>query len=137
MTGFLIALLLSAAVLHLVWAMGINWPIRDEAGLAKAVVGTKGISKMPPRWASALVVFALSCAAFFVAALVGAFVTPIPDVLIRTAAWLLVAVFTLRGLASYLPVWRRQMEPEFDRLNTRFYGPLCLLMGTLTVLHLL
>jgi len=35
--------LIVIAAAHLLWALGIWWPIKDEAALARAVVGSKGI----------------------------------------------------------------------------------------------
>jgi hypothetical protein len=59
-----IALLASAgliiiAAVHLLWALGIWWPIKDETALARAVVGSKGIKKMPRATSCSLVVVAL------------------------------------------------------------------------------
>ncbi|WP_424944428.1 DUF3995 domain-containing protein [Aliiroseovarius crassostreae] len=136
MTVALLILLAGAAAIHLVWAAGLNWPIRDEAQLAKAVVGAQGITKMPPRWASALVALALGLAMVLIAAQAGWLGLPLGPKLMQIAIFLMVAVFALRGLAGYLPVWRQRMEPRFDRLNARFYSPLCLLIATLTVLQI-
>ncbi|MGR3466460.1 MAG: hypothetical protein ACU0CI_01160, partial [Shimia sp.] len=45
------ATLLLIAALHALWALRIWWPIREEAALARAVVGTEGITRMPgPAW---------------------------------------------------------------------------------------
>ena len=41
------AALIVIAAVHLLWALGFWWPIKDEAALARAVVGTKGIDRMP------------------------------------------------------------------------------------------
>ena len=136
MTGLLIALLSAIAVLHLIWALGVNWPIRDEIALAKAVVGAKGMTRMPPRWASALVACALFGATLLVAMLANLMPVSLPSGLTTVAGWGMVGVFALRGGASYLPVWRRHQEACFDRLNRILYGPLCLLIAVLTVAHI-
>lgn len=136
MTVVLIVLLTGAAAIHLVWAVGIHWPIRDEAQLAKAVVGTPGIARMPPRWASALVVLALLIATLLTAAQAGWLTLPVPPGLIQIMIILMVLVFALRGMVGYLPVWRQRMEPRFDQLNARFYSPLCLIIALLAALHL-
>ncbi|MBT2131387.1 DUF3995 domain-containing protein [Aliiroseovarius lamellibrachiae] len=129
MTVLIVLALLGAAAVHLIWALGLNWPIRDEALLAKAVVGAKGITRMPPRWASFLVFLALLVAVALVSAQANWIKTPIPDAVLNVGCWGMILVFTLRGLAGYLPVWRRQIEPRFDHLNLRFYSPLCLFIA--------
>ena len=59
----LAVVLAALAVLHGLWAIGVWWPIRDEAALARAVVGRPGITRMPGAVPSALVVVALLWAA--------------------------------------------------------------------------
>ena len=39
--------LIIITAIYLLWALGYWWPIKDETALARAVVGTKGITKMP------------------------------------------------------------------------------------------
>ncbi len=129
MTFLVVVALLGAAAVHLIWALGLNWPIRDEARLAKAAVGAKGITQMPPRWASFLVFFALLMAVALVSAKTNWINAPVPDTVLNMACWGMILVFALRGLAGYLPVWRRQMEPRFDHLNLRYYSPLCLFIA--------
>lgn len=129
MTLLVVVALLGAAGVHLIWAFGLNWPIRDEALLAKAVVGAKGITRMPPRWASFLVFLALLVAVALVSAKANWVNTPVPDTVFNMAFWGMIGVFALRGLAGYLPKWRRQMEPRFDHLNLRYYNPLCLFIA--------
>lgn len=51
------------AALHLPSALGDWGPVRDEAGLARAVVGARDIARMPGAMATALVVVALLFAA--------------------------------------------------------------------------
>ena len=116
------ALLFVPAALHLLWAIGAWVPIRDEAALARATVGAPGISKMPGSIPCALVFVALS----FAAALPHLTTFPLRTLLLPAIA----AVFLLRGIAAYLPAWRK-MAPEepFATLDQRYYGPLCLALG--------
>ncbi len=116
------ALLFAPAMLHLLWAIGAWVPIRDEAALARVVVGAPGLTKMPGPIPCALVFVALS----FAAAL--PHLTSFP---LRTPLLLIMAgVFGLRGLAAYLPVWRKLVPEEpFATLDQRLYGPLCLVLS--------
>lgn len=116
------ALLFVPAALHLLWAIGAWVPIRDEAALARATVGAPGISKMPGPIPCALVFVALS----FAAALPHLTTFPLRTLLLPAIA----AVFLLRGIATYLPAWRKLVPEEpFATLDQRYYGPLCLVLG--------
>jgi hypothetical protein len=57
------AILIVIAAVHLLWALGYWWPIRDEAALSRAVVGTKEITKIQGAVACSLVIVALLFAA--------------------------------------------------------------------------
>lgn len=132
MIGFPIILsvtLFLIAALHVAWGAGVNWPLRDEARLAKLVVGARGISRMPPGWAAMSVAVALIIAALLVLGLGGLIKLPLPAQTLLGLGWVMVAVFILRGLAGYLPAWQRMLEPDFVRLNVLCYSPLCLLIG--------
>ncbi len=114
--------LTTAALLHLAWAIGYWTPIRDEALLAKAVVGTHGITEMPGPVSCALVALALA----FTAVLPHRADFPLHDLLMPA----ITAVFLLRGLAAYTPAWRRLAPEEpFATLDRRYYAPLCLMLG--------
>jgi uncharacterized membrane protein YqaE (UPF0057 family) len=116
------ALLFVPAALHLLWAIGAWVPIRDEAALARATVGAPGITKMPGPIPCALVFVALS----FAAALPHLTTFPLRSLLLPAIA----AVFLLRGIAAYLPAWRKLVPEEpFATLDQRYYGPLCLVLG--------
>ena len=123
MTALLLTGVLGAlALLHLAWAVGFWWPIRDEAALARATVGTRDVTKMPGPLPCALVAVALG----FVASLPH---TPgFPGQRLWMAAAAL--IFAARGLAAYAPVWRRMVPQQpFATLDRQIYGPLCLALG--------
>ena len=121
----LAAALLAAAALHLLWAIGYWWPIRDEAALARAVVGVRGVARMPGAAACSAVAVALLFAAMWARALgrVGHWVV--------TAVGLALAAGILRpGAATYVGLIRRLAPEEpFATLDRRWYAPLCLAFG--------
>ncbi|MGR3466856.1 MAG: DUF3995 domain-containing protein, partial [Shimia sp.] len=104
------------------WALRIWWPIREEAALARAVVGTEGITRMPgPAWTWPVV-----------AALIAAAAWPYlpPSALKDLGLAALILVFIGRGLVAYTPFWERLAPEEPFRSNDRiFYAPLCLGIG--------
>lgn len=116
-----IALLIPAAF-HLLWAIGYWTPIKDEIALARATVGAKGITRMPPAIPCAVVAMAL----LFAAILPHIPAFPLHSLLMSGAA----AVFLMRGLMAYTPYWRAQFcEEPFATLDRRFYSPLILAIG--------
>ncbi|KAE9631071.1 DUF3995 domain-containing protein [Parasedimentitalea maritima] len=127
-----VLLLLAIALVHLLWALGSSWPVGDEKTLARTVVGSKDIQKMPPRLASLGVAIVLTAAAHIVLASGGL----MPGILLpRMYQILLVAmilVFSARGLVAYMSFWRELVpEQPFARLDQRIYAPLCLLIAAL------
>jgi len=114
--------LIVIASIHLLWALGYWWPIKDEAALARAVVGTKGITKMPGAAATSLVVVALLFAAAW---------PWFPDGSLKSFGLLAIAfVFQVRAVLTYAPFWKRNSpEQPFRRLDETYYGPLCIAFG--------
>ena len=114
--------LIVPAALHLLWAIGYWTPIKDEAALARATVGAKGITRMPPAVPCALVAMAL----LFAAILPHIPTFPLHSLLMSCAA----AVFLLRGAVAYTPLWRNTFcEEPFATLDKRLYSPLILAIG--------
>lgn len=126
----LAGLLGTISLLHLYWALGGVWPGHDTPSLARAVVGSRGIVKMPPVGVTTLVAIALAAAALW--PLMWAALVPysLPQTVIVLGMWLWALLFVTRGLAGYLPIFGTdQMEQPFARLNRRIYSPLCLAIG--------
>ncbi|MCF2905420.1 DUF3995 domain-containing protein [Octadecabacter sp. CECT 8868] len=124
-----LALLASAgliviAAVHLLWALGYWWPIKDETELARAVVGTKGIEKMPNAAACSMVVVALLFAAAW---------PWFPDGALKSLGLLGIAfVFQIRAAVAYAPFWKRNSpEQPFRRLDETYFAPLCIGFGVI------
>ncbi len=119
--------LLALAALHLLWALGIWWPVPDEKALVRAIAGFKGIDTMPSRHASLAVASALAVSAAVAYLLGCAEGVPLP---IAVAGGGCAAVFAARGAAGYTPAWARLTPEEPFRTNDRrYYSPLCLALG--------
>ena len=110
------------AAVHLLWALGYWWPIKDEAELARTVVGSRGIEKMPGAAACSMVVVALLFAAAW---------PWFPDSALKSLGLFAIAVvFQVRAAAAYAPIMKR-LAPEqpFRRLDETYYAPLCIFFG--------
>ncbi|MCF2871873.1 DUF3995 domain-containing protein [Octadecabacter sp. G9-8] len=116
--------LIIIAALHLLWSLGYWWPIKDEAELARTVVGTKGVEKMPGAVACSLVVVALLFAAAW---------PWFPETAIKSLGLFGIAmVFQIRAVLAYAPFWKRATpEQPFRRLDEAYYGPLCIFFGVI------
>lgn len=122
MIPFLTLALVTIAMVHVAWGLRIWIPIREEARLARAVVGAQGVTQMPPP----LLCFGVAGALGLVAVALA--------MLPSTPAWLLLwcaaPVFILRGALAYVPAWRRLTPEEPFATNDRHYfGPLCAAIG--------
>ena len=116
--------LIIIAAIHLLWALGYWWPIKDETALARAVVGTKGITKMPG---------AVACSMVVVALLFGAAWPWLPDMALKSMGLFGIAVvFQIRAAIAYAPFMKR-MSPEqpFRRLDETYYAPLYIVFGVM------
>lgn len=114
--------ILALSLLHLLWAIGFWFPIRDETALARAVVGTPNVRRMPGAIPCAVVAVAL----MFVASL--PFTPAFPGQILFLAG--AAVVFGARGGLAYSRIWRdRLTEQPFADLDRRYYGPLCLAIG--------
>ena len=135
MIAYALSILLSAVLgitglVHLAWAFGSTFPYANEQALARAVVGRRGITRMPPMAASAFVALCLFGASLW-ALLLGRLVeAPVSDWLVAPGGLVLAAVFLMRGVIGILPTFEQALpEQPFLRLNRLFYSPLCLLIG--------
>ncbi|MBO6724989.1 MAG: DUF3995 domain-containing protein [Rhizobiaceae bacterium] len=128
--GLIVAGVLTVlAGIHVYWAAGGTWPGTDEASCARAIAGFRGIDRMPPPAAS-LAVAALLLIAALLALFLASGTNALPAGLMLLAGTGASFVFVARGIAGYLPVWRR-LTPEmpFARNDTRYFSPLCLALG--------
>ena len=116
--------------IHFLWAMGSTWPCKDEVTLAKTVVGTRGVEKMPPRWASMFVAACMVAAGIWALELRGRGPVNLSQVVAFVGGLGLAAAFSMRGILGVFPAFEK-MSPEqpFLRLNRRVYSPLSFLIG--------
>ena len=119
--------LLAVAIAHLLWSVGVMWPIRDERVLARAVVGFPGVERMPPKYLS-FGVFLLALAACIIAFSVADHTSGGPG--LTLLALLGALVFLARGAIGYTQWWKqRTPEEPFRSLDRKNYSPLCLAIG--------
>lgn len=118
----LVIVLSFVALTHGLWGIGYWFPLRDEKDLVKAVVGVKGATRMPGAIPCGLVAASLIVTIF---ALLSD-----PSVISNGILALAAVVFLVRGLLSWVPVWRRAAPQEpFATYDRRLYGPVSFMIG--------
>jgi hypothetical protein len=123
----LFTILTAIAAMHIAWARGLIWPADDEPGLVAMIVGMEGMGRLPPKKFTYIVAGALGGA---VVALLLGFDVVLPGNALGYIGAGFTAVFVLRGIAGYLPPWRRRHPVEpFATLDRIFYSPACILIG--------
>jgi len=123
--------LLAIGGLHVIWATGSSWPMRDRRLLTDTVVGSEGDDPPPP--AACLAVAGLLGAA---AALVDGHPRRLPA-LSRTGAAGVVSVLATRGALGLAGrtdlISPGSVSDRFRRLDRRIYSPLCLTLAALSL----
>jgi TRAP-type C4-dicarboxylate transport system permease large subunit len=131
------AVLAAIAALHAAWGLGSHWPCESEASLVRTVGGTPGATRMYPPSACFTVAALLAGISTWPLFAAGLLPAVWPDWLTRLAGAGIAAIFAARGIAGYVPAWRRLHSAEpFATLDRRVYSPLCFALGAgfLTIL---
>ncbi|QPC88549.1 DUF3995 domain-containing protein [Mesorhizobium sp. NBSH29] len=124
------AILLILTTLHVYWGIGGVWPGTDTRSCAHAVVGFRGVNAMPDAFASFSVAACLGLATLWPLAMIGIVASPFSRTGLAAAAVLIALVFLGRGVAGFMPFWRRLAPVQpFATLDRKYYAPLCLVMG--------
>ena len=123
--------LATLATVHVYWALGGVWPGTDQRSLARAVAGFRDVDMMPSAAACFAVAACLVLATLWSAALAGLFASPFPRAGLVAGGIMLGLLFLVRGIAGYLPAWRRLTPVQpFASNDVRYFSPLCLMLGT-------
>lgn len=124
------AVLAAIAVLHAAWGLGSHWPCASEESLVATAGGTPGAKRMYPSSACFTVAAMLTGVSAWPLFAAGLLPTAWPGWLTLLAGGAIAAVFIARGIAGYVPAWRRLHSAEpFATLDRRVYAPLCFALG--------
>lgn len=118
--------LLAIGAVHLLWAFGSTWPVKDQQTLARTVVGTENIEKMPPRFITACIAIGILSAGVWALSMAD----PLPNETLTMGGLMFTLVFLGRGIIGLTPKWRRLTPEEpFASFDKKVYTPLCLAIG--------
>jgi hypothetical protein len=129
--SFLSVIFISLAAIHIYWGFG------GKSGSA-ASVPTKGNNKpvIKPRAIDCFVVaIALLSFGIFVLIKAGIILLHIPNWLLNNGLWAIAAIFLLRAIGEfkYVGFFKKIKTTPFGQLDTKYYSPLCLVIGGLAI----
>ena len=132
------AVLAAIAVLHAAWGLGSHWPCGSEESLVRTAGGTPGARRMYSPSACFTVAAMLAGVSVWPLFASGLLPAAWPGWLTHLAGAAIATVFVARGIAGYVPAWRRMHSAEpFATLDRRIYAPLCFALGAGFIIILL
>jgi hypothetical protein len=135
--GFiLVAISTVLAAIHFYWGIGGKW------GATGAVPTKRGGEKVlqPGSFDCFVVGLGLLCFGLLVLVKAGILQINLPRWLADYGVWLISAIFILRSVGEfkYVGFFKKIRDTTFGKLDTKYFSPLCLLIGLLgTILSLL
>ena len=128
---FIIFLFISA--IHFYWAFGGKWG--SEAVLpSKDDINTKVLN--PTIIPTLIVAFGLLSFGLFILIVSGHIAFEIPHWLYKYGLWIVAGIFTLRAIGDfkYVGFFKKIKQTKFGKNDTKYYSPLCLTIGILTII---
>lgn len=127
-----IIILVCISVIHFYWSMGGVWGL--DQSLPQSANGQRLFT--PKNMHSAVVAIGMLIAVIFVLIKVKLISIPLPNLILNYGLWLFAAVFMVRAVGDfkYVGFFKRVKQTNFGQLDTKYYSPLCLLVGILMVL---
>jgi len=128
----LFIIFLFLASLHIYWAVGGRW------GWTAAVPTREDNARLfsPGPIATLLVAAGLLLMGLIVLIKGGLIPLALPMLIDRYACWLIAFIFIGRAIGDfrYIGFFKKLTKTEFAKNDTRYYSPLCLIIGILTIL---
>lgn len=130
-TLFLIFLFISS--LHFYWAIGGKWA-------SDAVLPTKDNSDTkvlnPSILPTLIVAFGLLGFGLFILVMSGLIAFYLPQWLHKYGLWIIAGIFILRAIGdfNYVGFFKKIKLTKFGKNDTKYFSPLCLIIGILTII---
>ena len=118
---------------HFYWAFGGIWG--SEAVLpTKADNNTKVLN--PAIFPTLVVAFGLLGFGLFILVMSGLIAFETPQWLYDYGLWIITSIFTLRAIGdfNYVGFFKKIKQTKFGKNDTKYYSPLCLTIGILTII---
>ena len=128
---FLIFLFISS--IHFYWAFGGNWG-SDAVLPTKDDNNTKVLN--PSILPTLIVALGLLGFGLFILVMSGLITFDIPQWLSKYGLWIIASIFTLRAIGDfkYVGFFKKIKLTKFGKNDTKYFSPLCLTIGILTLI---
>ncbi|MEH0157732.1 DUF3995 domain-containing protein [Limibacter armeniacum] len=119
-----------------------NWVIGGEFGFAESLPTKENGERVlnPKKLDSAIVGLGLTAFGIFYVIKSGLVVFSLPDWIMDYGSWIIPSIFLLRAIGEfkYVGFFKSIKHTTFGKLDTKFFSPLCLLIGIFGILiHLM
>lgn len=129
----LFIIFLTISSIHIYWALGGKWG-SDSVLPTKEDNSTKVLN--PSVVPTLIVGFGLMAFGIYILIVSKLLIWNIPNWLIKYGLWLLICIFNLRAIGdfNYVGFFKKIKNTKFGKNDTKFYSPLCLIIGLLTLI---
>jgi len=131
--GFFVSLIfIILSILHFHWAFGGKWGF--EKALPTNTEGEKVLN--PSNFESAIVGIGLLFFSIYYLLKIGIISADLPSWIVDYSGWVISAIFILRAIGDfkYIGFFKKIKSTDFGKLDTKFYSPLCLMLGVIGIL---
>ena len=119
------------SIIHFSWALGGQWGFENSLP-----TNEKGERILNPRKIdSALVGLGLLYFSLYYLLFIKLISIPFPTWLLDNGIWIIAGIFILRSLGEfkYLGFFKKIKNTEFGKMDSKFYSPLCFVIGLLSI----
>ena len=129
----LILIFLFISSIHFYWVFGGKWG-SDAVLATKEDNNTKTLN--PTIIATLIVAFGLLGFGLFIFVMSGLITFDTPQWLSKYGLWIIAGIFTLRAIGdfNYVGFFKRIKQTKFSKNDTKYFSPLCLIIGILTII---
>jgi hypothetical protein len=132
-TGLLLSLIfISLSAIHIYWAFG------GKSGAAASVPTKENNKPVIKPGAIDCFVVAIVLLSFGIFVLIKAdiILLRLPNWLLNYGLWAITAIFLLRAIGEfrYVGFFKKIKTTPFGQLDTKYYSPLCLIIGVLSII---
>lgn len=132
----LFLIFLSISLIHFYWAFGGKW-----GGDSVIPTNKDGNTFLfnPGILATIIVAFGLLGFGIFILIKSGLIIYQLPDLIDNYGLWIIAIIFLLRAIGdfNYVGFFKKIKDTKFGKNDTKYFSPLCLLIGSLTVILIL